>query len=98
MNKSKDYLGQPVFSQILSLLDRSFINKVISKHQANKYYKKLRLREHLVSMLYCVYAGCTSLREVEAGLQVCEGKLNHLSMSYVPPKSTLSDGNMKRPS
>lgn len=97
MNKSSDYLGQPVFSQVLSLLSRSSLRDVIVNHHANRYYKKLHLWEHLVSMLYCVFSGCTSLREVQVGLEVCQGKLSHLSLSYVPPRSTLSDGNKKRP-
>jgi hypothetical protein len=45
-----------------------------------------------------VLAGCTSLREIESGLNVAQGKLNHLNMEYVPPRSTLSDGNKNRPS
>ena len=97
MNKSTDYLGQPIFGQVLSLLSRSSVRDVIVSHQANRYYKKLHLWEHLVSMLYCVFSGCTSLREVQVGLEVCQGKLSHLSLSYVPPRSTLSDGNKKRP-
>jgi len=98
MNKSSDFLGQPIFSQILSLLDGSSIKESIYQHKANHYYKKLHLWEHLVSMLYCELTGCTSLREVQVGLEVCQGKLNHLNMSYVPPRSTLSDGNKNRPS
>jgi len=49
-------------------------------------------------MLYCVLSGCTSLREISAGLGIAQGKLNHLGIEYVPPRSTLSDGNRDRPS
>jgi len=49
-------------------------------------------------MLYCVLSGCTTLREIEAGLAVADGKLRHLGLDYVPPRSTLSDGNKNRPS
>jgi hypothetical protein len=48
-------------------------------------------------MLYCVVTGSTSLREIEAGLGIAQGKLNHLGIDYVPPRSTLSDGNKNRP-
>ena len=48
-------------------------------------------------MLYCVISGCTSLREIETGLGIAQGKLNHLGIDYVPPRSTLSDGNKNRP-
>jgi Transposase DDE domain/Domain of unknown function (DUF4372) len=98
MNKSTDYLGQPIFSQLLSLLDQSAIKQTIKEHRANRCYKKLFFWDHLVSMLYGIYTNCTSLREIQYGLEVCQGKLNHLNLSRVPPRSTLSDGNKQRPS
>jgi hypothetical protein len=98
MNKSTDFVGQPIFSQLLSLLDKSVIQQSIQEHKANRCYKKLFLWDHLVSMLYGIYTNCTSLREIQYGLEVCQGKLNHLNLSRVPPRSTLSDGNKQRPS
>ena len=98
MNKSTNYLGQPIFSQLLSLIENGIIKKAIVEHKANHCYKKLFLWDHLVSMLYGVYSHCTSLRELQCGLEVCQGKLNHLNLSRVPPRSTLSDGNKNRPS
>lgn len=98
MNKSTDYLGQPVLGQLLSLIDKSSIEQTIRSHKANYRYKKLFLWDHLVSMLYGVFTHCTSLREIQHGLEVCQGKLNHLNLDRVPPRSTLSDGNRSRPS
>lgn len=98
MNKSTDYLGQPVLSQLLSLIEKSDIQHTLRSHKANYRYKKLFLWDHLVSMLYGVFTHCTSLREIQYGLEVCQGKLNHLNLSRVPPRSTLSDGNKSRPS
>lgn len=86
-----------MFSQLLSLIENSIIHKAIQEHKANHCYKKLFLWDHLVSMLYGVYSHCTSLRELQCGLEECEGKLNHLNLSRVPPRSTLSDGNKNRP-
>jgi len=98
MNKSTDYVGQPIFSQLLSLIDESIIKQTIAEHKANHCYKKLFLWDHLVSMLYGIFTHCTTLREIQYGLEVCQGKLNHLNLKGVPPRSTLSDGNKKRPS
>jgi hypothetical protein len=98
MNKSTDYVGQPIFSQLLSLIDESIIRQTIAKHKANHCYKRLFLWDHLVSMLYGIFTHCTSLREIQYGLEVCQGKLNHLNLKGVPPRSTLSDGNKQRPS
>lgn len=98
MNKSTTFLGQPIMSQILSLIEDTIVNTTIDEHNANRFYKKLFFRDHLVSMLFSIYTHCTSLRELQCGLEVCEGKLNHMNLSRVPPRSTLSDGNIKRPS
>jgi len=64
MNKSTDYPGQPIFIQLLSLLDQSIIKQTIQEHKANRCYKKLFLWDHLGSVLYGIYTNCTSLREI----------------------------------
>ena len=98
MNKSTDYVGQPVFSQLLSLIGESIIRLTIAEHKGNHCYTRLFLWNYLVSMLYGIFTHCTSLREIQYGLEVCQGKLNHLNLKRVPPRSTLSDGNKQRPS
>lgn len=98
MNQSTNFFGQHLFSQITSLCNKTILNPIITKTQANRYYKRLHFYEHFISMLYCVLSGCSSLREIVSGLGVAEGKLNHLGINYVPPRSTLSDGNKQRPS
>jgi hypothetical protein len=72
------------------------INRANRKHQANRYYKKLPLRVHLVSLLYGVLSYCNGLRELCEGLLGCEGKLLHLGLDRAPARSTLSDANNKR--
>ena len=98
MDKLTNYLGQPIFSQLLSLIGNSIIEQVTKLHKANRFAKKLMFKDHLATMLYAVFTGCTSIREVQAGLELCLGKLNHFNLKEVPPRSTLSDGNKKRPS
>ncbi len=96
MNQSTNYFGQHLFSQITFLCNKGILQPIIQKTQANRYYKRLHFYEHFISMMYCVLSGCTSLREIVSGLGIAEGKLNHLGISYVPPRSTLSDGNKQR--
>jgi Transposase DDE domain/Domain of unknown function (DUF4372) len=96
MDKDKSFVGQPVLSQILEVIPSSLINKANRKHQANRYYKKLPLRVHLVSLLYGVLSYCNGLRELCEGLLACEGKLLHLGLDKAPARSTLSDANNKR--
>ncbi|QES88491.1 IS4 family transposase [Rhizosphaericola mali] len=98
MDKVMNYVGQPIFAQVLSLIDDNLISSACQQHKADKYSKKLCFKDHLTTMLYCIFARCTNLREVEAGLELCNGKLNHLDLKKVPARSTLSDGNKKRTS
>lgn len=98
MNQSNNYFGQHLFSQVTSLCSKSILQDCISKTGGNKSYKKLKVYEHFIAMLYCVITNSTSLREIEAGLSIAQGKLNHLGIDYVPPRSTLSDGNKNRSS
>jgi hypothetical protein len=97
MNQSTNYFGQHIFSQVTSLCKRNHLSAIIQQIKADRYYKHLRCYEHFISMLYCVISGATSLREIVSGLGIAQGKLNHLGIDYVPPRSTLSDGNMNRP-
>ena len=96
MREDKKFAGQPVLSQILDVIPSSLINKANRKHQANRYYKRLPLRTHLVSLLYGVLSYCNGLREMCEGLLACEGKLSHLGLDRAPARSTLSDANSKR--
>lgn len=96
MPEDKKFAGQPVLSQILDTIPSSIINAANRKHKANRYYKRLPLRIHLVSMLYGVFSYCNGLRELCEGMLGCEGKLTHLGLDKAPARSTLSDANTNR--
>jgi hypothetical protein len=96
MSEIKTFVGQPVLSQILDVIPSSLISKANRKHNANRYYKRLPLRVHLVSLLYGVFSYCNGLREMCEGLLACEGRLVHLGFDKAPARSTLSDANSKR--
>jgi len=96
MGEVKKFSGQPVLSQILDVIPSSLIQSANRKHNANRYYKRLPLRIHLVSLLYGVFSYCNGLREVCEGMLGCEGKLAHLGLDKAPARSTLSDANNKR--
>jgi hypothetical protein len=98
MNKSTFFTGQPIFSQIIKMLTGCPIGKLSEPYQGDRYCKKFRTYEHLVTMLYTIFNRCTSIREVTTGLMACETKLNHLGMKYSVRRSTLSDANMRRDS
>lgn len=96
MHKDDYFTGQPVFSQLLSFVKRSEINRIAKACNSDKYYKKFKTYDHLVTMLYAIYQKCSSLREVTTGMQASMQKLNHLGMTYCPRRSTLSEANAKR--
>lgn len=98
MGKDRYFTGQPIFNQLLSLLDRQQISRLARKHQSDYYYKRFKTYEHLVTMLYATFHKCTSIREVTTGMQACASRLHHVGVYYFPRRSTLSDANRDRSS
>jgi len=96
MNKSSHFSGQPIFSQLINLIPRHKISQISKTHRADRYYKKFKTYEHLITMLYAIWSNCSSIREVTTGLLACSSKINHLGMNYFPRRSTLSDANRNR--
>ena len=96
MNKSNHFSGQPIFSQLIKLIPREVISSLARSNHSDRYYKKFKTYDHLITMLYAILSGCTSIREVTTGLMACGKKLNHLGMHYFPRRSTLSDANCNR--
>lgn len=97
MSKSKHFTGQPIFNQLLSLIPRPLVNRLARKHNANRYCKKFKCHDHLVTMLFSSLHQCSSLRELITGMQVCCNRLKHLGLNHTPRKSTLADANSRRP-
>src|SRR5580765_1518501 len=96
MSKDKKFVGQPVLSQILDCISTDQITHATRKYNGNRYYKKIPVRTHLVSLLYGVFSYCNGLRELCEGLLACEGRLSHLGLDRAPARSTLSDAHTKR--
>lgn len=97
MGKPKHFTGQPLFTQLFSLIPRSTISALTRKYQADRYCKKFGCFDHLVTMLFSVFQHCTSLRELITGMQACYGRLKHLGLKNTPRRTTLSDANSRRP-
>jgi hypothetical protein len=96
MNKTTTFVGQHIFSQILSLSSKESLSAVFNATGANKWYKSIKAWDHYVTMMFCVMSNCSSLREIQMGLEAFGGKLNHLNLDKVPPRSTLADANKDR--
>ena len=96
MPKSTYFTGQPILGQLLSLIPRTKVDQLAKKHQSNRYCKKFRAYDHLVTMLFSSFHHCSSLRELITGLQASSSRLGHLGIRYTPRKSTLADANKRR--
>lgn len=96
MGKSTFFTGQPVLTQLLRLIPRQIVDKLSEKHQCDRYFKKFKAYDHLVSMLFCSFNQCTSLRELVTGLQANSYRLQHLGLKHTPRRSTLADANKRR--
>ncbi len=97
MGKSIHFSGQPLYGQVIKLLDKSTILRFSRKHGGEHYIKRFDCWTHLVVMLYAVIMRFDSLREITASLQAEARKLFHLGISSMPSRSTLSDANQRRP-
>jgi len=98
MNKSSHFVGQPIFSQLLKLIDHSEVHRIASLNNSDRYYKTFKTWDHLVAMLFATLVKCNTIRELSTGLLACEGKLKHLGLKQAPRRSTISDGNKNRSS
>mgnify|MGYP000195971262 CR=1 FL=1 len=98
MNKSKNFSGQPIIKQLLKLVSPTIISRTAQKHNSDRYYKRFKTYDHLVTMLYGTLSGVSSLRELSTILLACEGRIGHLNLKYFPKRSTLSDANKNRSS
>ena len=96
MGKSTHFSGQPLYSQIIKLLDKSEILRISSEQGAERYVKSFEAWTHLLVMLYAVIMRFDSLREITASLQAEACKLRHLGIFMMTSRSTLADGNKRR--
>jgi hypothetical protein len=96
VNKTTFFFGQSVFGQLISLIDTSIISNAVKTCEADRYVKKFKTKDHLISMLFCSFAKCSSLREVSGAMLGLAGKTKHFQLDHIPKKSTLSDANQRR--
>lgn len=96
MLQNNSFSGQPVFSQITGLINKSSFKQLVRQYDSDRYCKKCGSWEHFICMLYCIMNNCTSLREVTQGIAAYGDKLNHLGINYTPPRSTFSEANARR--
>ena len=98
MSKDTNFIGQPVYVQLLNLVDRKKIKKISSCGGYDRNVKKLDGYTHFVAFLFAVLMRFDTLRETVIGMMAEANKLQHLGVDYLVRRSTLSDANNKRSS
>ena len=95
-NTELKLVGQPIFSQVLKLIDKWDFNKLVKSHNSDRYYKSFKSWDHLVTMLFGILSRCDSMAETCEWLKEMSGKLNHLNLKKAPAKSSAGDGLRNR--
>ena len=96
MSKGTHFIGQPMFGQLISLLDKSKILKFSREKDGERYVKHFNAWQHMAIMLYAVIKRFDSLREITDSMFPEARKLSHLGINMMPRRSTLSDANARR--
>ncbi len=97
MNKGTHFIGQPMYGQLINLLNKEEILKFSREHNGERYVKHFDAYQHLVIMLYAVIKRFDSLREITDSMFPEARKLAHIGIRTMPRRSTLSDANARRP-
>lgn len=96
MSKTTFFFGQSVFGQLISLIEPRIITDSSKACDADRYVKRFKTKDHLISMVFCALAKCCSLREVSGAMLGLSGKTKHFQLDHIPKRSTLGDANQRR--
>jgi hypothetical protein len=95
-NTEIKFVGQPIFKQVINLLNGISIKSIVKKHNTDHYYKAFKAKTQLITVLFGILSRCDSMNEICEGLRALSGKLNHLGLEKAPAKSTACDGMRNR--
>lgn len=95
MGKSTHFIGQPLYSQVINLLDKAKILHISRELGGEHYTKRFSVWIHLIVMLYAVIKWFDSLREITTSLLADTNKLAHIGITFKIGRSTLADANKR---
>ena len=96
MGKTIHFIGQPLYTQVIKLLDKSKILQISQEKGGEHYTKRFTVWIHLIVMLYAVIKRFDSLREITTSLLADTNKLAHIGITFKIGRSTLADANKRR--
>lgn len=85
-----------VFAQLVSFLDRSKFNRIVSKYGGDKYVKHFTCWNQFLSMMFGQLSNRESLRDLILALEAHHSKCYHLGMGKNVSKSSLARANKDR--
>jgi IS4 transposase len=88
--------NKPVIRQIIDLIPRHLLQRVIQKHQSDKYCHKYKTYDQMVALLFGQLCRCSTLEDISVGIGASKIFIQDLGLEQSPAKSTMSDGNKKR--
>jgi hypothetical protein len=95
-DNSKNFVGQPIFKQLVDFIPRNKFDHLVHKHCSDRYYKTFDSWTQLLTMLFGTLSRCDSMGEICDGMKGLAGKLNHIGLASAPAKSTSADGLRER--
>lgn len=95
-NSEIKLVGQPIYGQLLKLIDKWTFTDLVRDKKSDYYYKAYKSWDQMVTMLFGILSRCDSMGEICEEMKAMRGKLNHLGLTKAPAKSTASDGLRNR--
>ena len=80
MNKGTHFSGQPMYGQLINLLNEEEILKFSREHNGERYVKRFDAYQHMAIMLYAVIRKFDTLREITDSMFLEARKLAHLGI------------------
>lgn len=87
-----------LLAQVVRKIPKESIRKIIRTAQTEKHCKSYDTWSQLISMVFCQFSECVSVRDISNGLKSATGNLNHLGISRAPCKSTIAYQDVHRDS
>jgi hypothetical protein len=57
-NTEINFVGQPIFKQVINLLESVSINILVNRHKADNYYKAFKAKTQLITVLFGILSRC----------------------------------------
>jgi hypothetical protein len=77
----------------IPMVSDHLFKETVEETQSDRYYKKMKSKDHFISLFYAVLTRNGSLREVCKNIILLGKKLMYVGLKQIPCRSTLSDAN-----